>query len=72
MAPFLIGGHVHDVEWPARDHRSPFTGTLDYAAILSHFPPGCPLTWELSPSREENQIREALAIWKAKFPERSL
>jgi len=70
IAPQIIGGHVHDVEWPARDHRVPFSGTLDYAAILRYFPPGCPLVWELSPTREADDIREALAVWREKFPDR--
>ena len=71
IAPHLMGGHVHDVQWPERDHRTPFSGTLDYAAILRFFPAGCPLTWELSPSRQEEEIRDALVIWKAKFPDRA-
>ena len=71
IAPRLMGGHVHDVEWPARDHRVPFSGTLDYAAILKYFPAGCPLTWELSPTREAVEIRDALVVWQTKFPERS-
>jgi sugar phosphate isomerase/epimerase len=71
IAPHLIGGHVHDVQWPARDHRTPFTGTLDYEAILPFFPTGCPLVWELSPTRETDEIRASLEIWKRKFPERS-
>jgi sugar phosphate isomerase/epimerase len=71
ISPHLIGGHVHDVEWPARDHRVPFGGTLDYAELLKFFPPGCPLVWELSPTREAGEIRKALARWKQEFPERS-
>lgn len=71
IAPHLIGGHVHDVQWPARDHRTPFTGTLDYETILPFFPQGCPLVWELSPTREADEIRIALEVWKRKFPERS-
>jgi len=71
IAPHLIGGHVHDVEWPARDHRTPFTGTLDYETILTFFPKGCPLTWELSPTRETAEIRDSLEVWNNKFPERS-
>jgi sugar phosphate isomerase/epimerase len=70
IAPHLIGGHVHDVEWPARDHRTPFSGTLDYAALLKFFPPGCPLIWELSPTREAEEIRSALARWKSEHPDR--
>jgi sugar phosphate isomerase/epimerase len=70
IAPRLIGGHVHDVEWPARDHRVPFSGTLDYAPLLACFPAGCPLVWELSPTRDAAEIRAALAKWKAMFPSR--
>ena len=70
ISPHLIGGHVHDVEWPARDHRVPFSGTLDYAALLKFFPPGCPLVWELSPTREAAEIRSAITRWKNEFPER--
>ncbi len=71
VSPFLIGGHVHDVQWPARDHRTPFSGTLDYATLLKFFPADCPLVWELSPTRETSEIKSALARWKAEFPLRS-
>ena len=71
IAPRLIGGHVHDVQWPARDHRVPFSGTLDYAALLKFFPADCPLIWELSPTRDAAEIRQALVRWQQDFPERS-
>ena len=71
IAPHLIGGHVHDVEWPARDHRVPFAGTLDYASLLPHFPAGCPLVWELSFTRTAADIRAALEKWRALFPDRA-
>lgn len=71
ISPHLIGGHVHDVEWPARDHRTPFAGTLNYGEILKFFPPNCPLVWELSPTRESAEIRQALQRWQAEFPDRS-
>ena len=70
IAPHLIGGHVHDVEWPARDHRVPFSGSIDYAPLLAFFPPACPLVWELSPSRDAAEIRRAHARWQTEFPER--
>jgi hypothetical protein len=70
ISPHLIGGHVHDVEWPARDHRTPFTGSLNYSALLTHFPANCPLIWELSPSQKSEEIQSSLKIWKQKFPER--
>ncbi|MDP0491505.1 MAG: TIM barrel protein [Verrucomicrobiota bacterium JB023] len=70
VQPYLYGAHVHDVEWPARDHRVPFTGTLDYDDLFTRFPDGCPMTWELSPTRKAEQIRDAFEIWKIKFPDR--
>jgi sugar phosphate isomerase/epimerase len=71
ISPHIIGGHVHDVQWPARDHRTPYSGTLNYSTLLRFFPQGCPLIWELSPTREAEEIRQALMRWKAEFPERS-
>lgn len=70
MVPFTIGAHVHDVQWPARDHRVPFTGELEYKDLLPFFPADCPLTWELSPTRKTEEILEALTVWKHLFPER--
>lgn len=68
MAPHLIGGHLHDVEWPARDHRVPFGGMIDYAPLMRLFPPSCPLVWELSSTRDAGEIRRALARWQDEFP----
>lgn len=70
ISPHLYGAHVHDVQWPARDHRVPFTGELEFKALLPHFPEGCPMTWELSPTRKAGEIREALTVWKHLFPDR--
>jgi len=70
MEPYIIGAHVHDVEWPARDHRVPLTGELVYPPLLNYFPAGCPLIWELSPTRRSEEIREKLVEWKQKFPDR--
>lgn len=72
ISPHIIGAHIHDVEWPARDHRTPFTGTLDYKKLLPFFPQDCPIVWELSPSRDAEEIKQALNVWRQVFPERSL
>ncbi len=69
MEPYIIGAHVHDVVWPHRDHRIPFTGSLDYKQLLTHFKARMPFVWELSPGRKEEQIRDALFCWKEMFPE---
>lgn len=60
-APRLLGCHVHDVEWPARDHRVPLlTGSVDYARLLPLVPPGTPLVWELSPGQKTEHIQRLL------------
>ena len=67
MEPYLIGAHLHDVQWPKRDHRVPFTGSLPYDDLLKSFKPGMPFTWELSPTRETEQIRQASTVWRRKY-----
>lgn len=69
MEPYLIGAHVHDVVWPHRDHRVPFSGTLNYKKLLRHFDPDMPYVWELSPGRKRRDIEDALHCWKELFPE---
>jgi sugar phosphate isomerase/epimerase len=61
-APRLLGCHVHDVEWPARDHRVPLsTGGVDFTRLLPLVPAGVPLVWELSPRPRSEEILSALA-----------
>ncbi len=68
IAPRLLGCHVHDVAWPDRDHRIPFTGgCVDFARLLPLVPHGIPLVWELSPSQKRLQIIDKLAEWTGKF-----
>ena len=68
ISPHLVGCHLHDVQWPARDHRVPFQGTIDYAPLLEHIPSELPLVWELSPTRKAEDIRMALEVWRQKHP----
>ncbi len=68
MLPYLVGGHVHDVYWPHRDHRVPLTGTIDYKTLVPHFF-GKPIVWELSPTRKTDEIKEALKVWDIAYPE---
>jgi sugar phosphate isomerase/epimerase len=68
IAPRLLGCHVHDVEWPARDHRVPFTtGGVDFDKLLPLVPKGIPLVWELSQSQRRSQVLEQSAAWREKF-----
>jgi sugar phosphate isomerase/epimerase len=62
-APFLIGCHVHDVKFPACDHRPPFTGTIDFAELMPLVPKQVPLVWELHPRVTREEIIEARGRW---------
>ena len=70
MSEYLIGGHLHDVQWPTRDHRVPFQGEIEYDALIPHFvKKKLPLIWELSPGRKAEDIKKAFAKWKELYPE---
>ncbi len=67
MLPHLVGCHVHDVEWPERDHRVPFYGDMGLEKLLDLVSPDLPLVWELSSSRRRVHIRKAKEVWDARF-----
>ncbi len=73
MAPFWLGSHVHDVDWPAHDHRIPFSSGrhgIDFGGLLPLVPRDKPLVWELSPRHTKRErIREALEVWRERFPQ---
>ena len=66
-APRLFGCHVHDVIYPDRDHRIPFTGTVPFKDLLPMIPARAPLVWELSPSAKVDAIRTAFQQWRERF-----
>jgi sugar phosphate isomerase/epimerase len=65
--PRLFGCHVHDVIYPDRDHRIPFTGTVPFKDLLPMIPAHAPLVWELSPSAKADAIRTAFQQWRERF-----
>ena len=68
IAPSLLGCHVHDVAWPAKDHRIPLsTGGVDFDALMPLVPMDIPLVWELSPNQKRAQVAERLVEWRARF-----
>lgn len=67
MQPYLIGCHIHDVYWPDRDHRVPLTGEIDYNPLLEMFQSEMPITWELSPTRKAEEIRQAAAVFRQAY-----
>ncbi|TDU64266.1 sugar phosphate isomerase/epimerase [Prosthecobacter fusiformis] len=68
IAPRLLGCHVHDVQWPMKDHRAPLsTGGVALEKWLPLLPPGVPLIWELSPGIRRDDLVVALSRWQEKF-----
>jgi sugar phosphate isomerase/epimerase len=69
ISPRMLGGHLHDTEWPGKDHRPPFTGAMDYDKLIPLIPNPCLLVWEMGPRRKADEISLSLQKWKAKFGE---
>jgi sugar phosphate isomerase/epimerase len=68
IAPRLLGCHVHDVAWPAKDHRVPLSaGGVAFDQLLPLVPQGIPMVWELSQSQKRSKILEALAEWRGRY-----
>jgi sugar phosphate isomerase/epimerase len=69
LAPRLAGFHVHDVQFPARDHAPPGTGMVDFAALKPFVKPEHIKVFELSPSLPVEAVKRGIAhvklIWGA-------
>jgi sugar phosphate isomerase/epimerase len=52
----LLGFHVHDVQFPGRDHCAPGTGTIDFAALKPMIKPEHVKVFELSPSLTVDEV----------------
>jgi len=67
MKERLYGFHVHDVQFPGRDHRPPGAGMIDFAALKSVVQPHHLKVLELSPSLSPAEAKKGAdhiqAIW---------
>jgi len=57
LAGRLAGFHIHDTQFPARDHCPPGTGTVDFAALKPAVKPEHIKVFEFSPSLTVEQIK---------------
>jgi sugar phosphate isomerase/epimerase len=57
----LAGFHIHDVQFPARDHAAPGTGTVDFAALKPLVKPEHVKVFELSPSLPTDAVKCGIA-----------
>lgn len=67
MAPRLIGCHVHDVQFPDRNHLPIFSGMIPFGELLKKVPAGIPLVWELDPRVPATEVSQALREWNKTF-----
>ncbi|MGD0539304.1 MAG: TIM barrel protein [Verrucomicrobiota bacterium] len=65
MAEELAGFHIHDVEFPGRDHRPPGQGTIDFAALQPFVRPEHIKVLEMSPSLTAEQVLAGFAHLKS-------
>jgi sugar phosphate isomerase/epimerase len=65
LADRLYGFHVHDVQFPGRDHRAPGTGMIDFAALKPMVKPEQLKVFELSPSLTPEEAKAGITHLKA-------
>lgn len=61
----LAGFHIHDVQFPGRDHCPPGEGIIDFAALKPMVKPEHLKVFELSPHLPPEKVREGVARLKA-------
>src|SRR6185436_5124037 len=61
MADRLGGFHIHDVQFPGRDHRAPGAGTINWAALKGMVKPEHIKVFEFSPSLTVEEIKTGAA-----------
>ena len=64
LEPRLAGFHIHDVEYPGRDHQQPGTGCVDFAALKKYVRPEHLKVFEFSGSLNTEQVRAGVSYVK--------
>jgi len=65
FAERLAGFHIHDVEYPGRDHQQPGTGTVNFKALQPFVRPEQIKVFEFSPNLEAPQVMAGVAHIKS-------
>lgn len=65
LADRLAGFHIHDVQFPARDHCPPGSGMIDFAALKPFVRPDHIKVFELHPSVPVEHLRAGVAYLKS-------
>ena len=64
MKERLYGFHVHDVQFPGKDHRAPGAGMIDFAALAPMTTPQQLKVFEFSPSLSPEEVKAGIAHLK--------
>jgi len=64
LASRLLGFHIHDVQFPARDHCPPGSGSIDFAALKSSVKPEHIKVFEMNPGVEVEHLQQGVAHLK--------
>ena len=65
LADRLFGFHIHDVQFPGRDHRPPGAGMIDFKALRPMVKPEHLKVFEFSPSLTAEEAKGGVAHLKA-------
>ncbi len=60
LADRLAGFHIHDVQFPGRDHCAPGSGTVDFASLKPMIKPGHIKVFEFSPSLTVEEVKSGV------------
>jgi sugar phosphate isomerase/epimerase len=61
MRDHLFGFHIHDVQFPGRDHCAPGSGMIDFVGLKPMIKPEHIKVFEFSPSLTVEQVRSGVA-----------
>jgi len=65
LQPRLYGFHIHDVEFPGRDHRAPGTGMVKFGDLKPFVKPEHLKIFEFSPSLNVEEVKAGIAHIKS-------
>ncbi len=65
MAEQLAGFHIHDVQFPGKDHCPPGTGMIDFAALKPVVRPEHIKVFEMSPGLSAEEVKAGVAHLKS-------
>ena len=60
----VAGFHIHDVQFPGRDHCAPGSGNVDFAALKPSVKPNHIKVFEFSPALTIDEVKSGIALIK--------